>query len=166
MEKGNNKPQKNIAGQVKELALPIAQEQGVSLWDVEYVKEGTEMILRIIIDKPEGISIDDCEKFHRAIDPILDEADLIENSYRLETSSPGVERVLKTDAHIDACIGWDVEVKLFAPLDNGQKSISGVLLGQNEEGIGIKTADGDFTINRSAVAKIRTVYDWSKDAKK
>lgn len=156
-------PKKNIASTVRDLALPLADEFGFILWDVEYVKEGAEMILRITIDKEGGITIDDCEKMHRAIDPILDEADPIENSYRLEVSSPGIERVLKTDEHIDACVGCKVEVKLFAPLEDGRKSLTGKLLGQNEDGVGIELDDGDVTISRSAIAKLRTVYDW--DAK-
>ena len=165
MEKLQKKPQKNIASLVRDFAEPIAKSQGVNLWDVEYLKEGTEMVLRITIDKGDGISIDDCEKFHREIGSLLDEKDPIENSYRLEVSSPGVERVLKTNEHIDACIGWNVEIKLFAPLDDGKKVLNGILLGQNDDGIGIKTTEGDFTINRSSVAKIQTVYDWSKDMK-
>ena len=156
-------PKKNIAATVRELAKPLADEFGFTLWDVEYVKEGTEMILRITIDKDGGITIDDCEKMHRAVDPILDEADPIENSYRLEVSSPGIERVLKTDAHIDASVGMKVEMRLFAALEDGRKVLTGMLLGQNEDGIGIALEDGDVTVARSAIAKLSTVYDWDNE---
>ncbi len=164
MEKLSRKPQKNIASTVHTLISPTADGLGYQLWDVEYVKEGAEMILRITIDKDGGISIDDCEKMHRAIDPILDEADPIECSYRLEVSSPGVERVLKTDAHIDACLGYKVEVKLFAPLEDGRKTLTGKLLGHNDDGIGLELeGEGDVTVPRSAVAKMQTVFDWDNN---
>ena len=99
-----------VVATVKRLAEPIAEGLGYELWDVEYVKEGADYYLRITIDSSEGITIEDCEKMHRAIDPVLDEADPIESAYYLEVSSPGSERELRTDAHILACIGEDVEV--------------------------------------------------------
>mgnify|MGYP002512355160 CR=1 FL=1 len=89
----------NIAETVRTLAEPIAESLGYFLWDVEYVKEGARRILRLTIDteSEEGITIDDCEKMHRAIDPLLDEADPIDEAYHLEVSSPGIERELKED---------------------------------------------------------------------
>ena len=97
------KQKKNIAGLVSEIALPLAKEFGYDLWDVEYVKEGADMILRITIDTDAegGITIDDCEKMHRAIDPLLDELDPIEESYMLSVSSPGVERELTKPMHYE-----------------------------------------------------------------
>ena len=83
---------KSVALHVRELVAPTADELGLKLWDVEYVKEGADYVLRITIDSDEGITIDDCERFHRAIDPVIDEDDPIENSYKLEVSSPGVAR--------------------------------------------------------------------------
>lgn len=80
---------KSVALHVRELVAPTADELGLKLWDVEYVKEGADYVLRITIDSDEGITIDDCERFHRAIDPVIDEDDPIENSYKLEVSSPG-----------------------------------------------------------------------------
>ena len=123
----------SIAERVAALAEPLAEEFGYFLWDVEYVKEGGRRILRITIDSEEGIYIEDCEKMHRALDPILDEADPIEEAYYLEVSSPGIERELRTDMHIEACEGWDVEVKLYAP-KNGSKAFRGVLCGYDEDG--------------------------------
>ena len=90
---------------------------GYTLWDVEYVKEGSEWYLRVTIDSPSGITIDDCERVHRAIDPVIDEHDPIENAYHLEVSSPGIERVLRTDAHLAAFAGEEVEVRLYAAVD-------------------------------------------------
>ncbi|MBR5632554.1 MAG: ribosome maturation factor RimP, partial [Clostridia bacterium] len=112
---------KNIAGTVWDLVEPTANELGYSIWDVEYVKEGADMYLRITIDSEEGIDIDDCERMTRAIDPLLDEADPIEDFYYLEVSSPGVERELRTDEHVKKSIGQKVLAKLFTAKD-GQKS--------------------------------------------
>ena len=113
------KQKKNIAGLVSEIALPLAKEFGYDLWDVEYVKEGADMILRITIDTDAegGITIDDCEKMHRAIDPLLDELDPIEESYMLSVSSPGVERELTKPMHYEKMKGSEVEVRLYAALD-------------------------------------------------
>ena len=101
------------ASAVRELIEPTVTELGYDIWDVEYVKEGADMHLRITIDSEDGIDIDDCEKVHRAIDPLIDEADPIEESYLLEVSSPGIERRLRTPEHFLACIGETVNLKLF-----------------------------------------------------
>ena len=164
----NNAPKrrggKSVAETVKELAAPIADELGYFIWDVEFVKEGARRILRITIDNEEGITVDDCEKMHRAIDPLLDEADPISEAYHLEISSPGIERELKNDMQIYACEGWDVEVRLYAPVD-GAKSYLGVLEEPDEEGnIIITSKDGtQKKFARGAVASLRTYYDFSKD---
>ncbi|MBO5883811.1 MAG: ribosome maturation factor RimP [Clostridia bacterium] len=150
---------KNVSETVKELAEPIAEELGVWIWDVEFVKEGARRILRITIDSEDGITIDDCEKLHRAIDPVLDEADPIEEQYYLEVSSPGIERELKNDMHIYACEGWDVEIKLYAPM-NGSKLFRGVLLPLAENGnILLDIAGETVEFERSTVAKISTYFE-------
>ena len=154
------KNSKSISDVVRALAEPIAEELGCWVWDVEYVKEGTRKILRITIDSEDGIDIEVCEKLHRAIDPLLDEADPIEEAYYLEVSSPGIERELRTQIHIDACEGWDVEVKLYAPL-NGSKTFRGVLLpsGENAE-VRIDVNGEVLEFERSAVAKINTYFEF------
>jgi len=152
--------QKNIAGTVRELLTPTADTMGYELWDVEFVREGARRILRITIDKPEGINIDDCEAFHRAIDPLLDEADPIDSAYYLEVSSPGVERDLKYDFHFAACEGEEVEVRLFAPDEKGRKSIKGTLVGLEDGNIVVRLADGDVKIARAAASKVKTVFDF------
>ena len=142
------------------LAQPIAESVGCSIWDVEYVKEAGTWFLRVYIDKEGGIDIEDCEKMHRAIDPVLDEADPIEEAYYLEVSSPGIERELRTDMHIDACEGWDVEVKLYAPVD-GAKMFRGKLLPLAENGdVRIETAVGERSFPRASVAKIQTYFEF------
>ena len=150
----------SIAETVRALAEPIAESLGCWVWDVEYVKEGAKRILRITIDSEEGITINDCEALHRAIDPVLDEADPIEEQYYLEVSSPGIERELRTEEHVIACEGWDVEVRLYAPL-NGSKLFRGVLLPPGESGeIRIDASGSVMEFPKSAVAKLRTYFEF------
>ena len=152
--------QKGVAQVVRALAQPLADELGYILWDVEFVKEGTQRILRITIDSEEGIGVDDCEKMHRAIDPLLDEADPIDVSYCLEVSSPGIERELRTDEHIEICVGADVEVRLFAPRD-GSRVYRGELLPLDEDGkVGLLIGEDEVRFEREAVAKIKTVFEF------
>ncbi len=156
-----NSANKNIAGVVKELLLPVAAEMNYQIWDVEFVKEGADKYLRITLDNEDGITIQDCENFHRAIDPVLDEADPISESYVLEVSSPGIERELKYPEHIDACEGWDVEVKLYAPR-NGSKLFRGVLAGYDGDGnIAVEIGDSVTAFKPEEIAKISTYFDFS-----
>ena len=152
-----------VTAAVRAIAEPLAEELGFFIWDVEYLREGSRWVLRITIDSEDGIDIEDCEKMHRAIDPLLDEADPIEEAYTLEVSSPGIERGLKTDMQIAACEDWDVEVKLYAPID-GAKSFRGVLLGLTEGGevaVKVGPTDDDVKIfDRAAIAKLSTVCDF------
>ena len=152
--------QKGVAQTVRVLAEPIAEQLGYILWDVEFVREGSRRILRITIDSEEGITVDDCEKMHRAIDPVLDEADPIEEAYYLEVSSPGIERELRTDEHIFYCVGADVEVRLYAPRD-GSKVFSGELLPLTEKGdIAILCGEQRLEFERASVAKLKTVFNF------
>ena len=150
---------KNIAQTVAELIGETVSQNGCILWDVEYVKEGADFHLRVTIDKEMGVTIEDCERVHRAIDPLLDEADPIESFYYLEVSSPGLERELKTEAHILASVGETVEVRLFAPKD-GAKVFTGELGEPSEDGrIVILDASGsEIAFSRDEIAKISTVY--------
>ena len=154
-----------VVATVKRLAEPIAEGLGYELWDVEYVKEGADYYLRITIDSPEGITIEDCEKMHRAIDPVLDEEDPIEGFYHLEVSSTGIERELKTDRHIAASEDWSVEVRLYAPVD-GSKTYTGRLLPLGENGDVRIAADPDgreLSFPRASVASLRTTYDFEDE---
>lgn len=164
---GAARPVKKIADAVYDLVLPVADEQELVIWDVEYVREGGRYVLRITIDREDGVDIDHCEAFHRAIDPVLDAADPISEPYVLEVSSPGIERELKNDFHLSACEGWQVEVKLYAPM-NGAKVFRGVLLpcGDGKITIGIGNYDPEtggetLSFERSAVAKVQTYFDFS-----
>ena len=149
---------KNVAEAVREAIAPVAAELGLEIWDVEFVKEGSRRILRVTIDSEAGITIDDCERMHRAIDPVLDELDPIDTAYDLEVSSPGIERDLRTDAHIDASVGEEIELRLFAPIE-GKKSFVGTLMGRDENGAILVNVNGEVRVfSRETVAKIRTVY--------
>ncbi len=155
-----NKKNGSVADIVTSLAVPLAEELGYSLWDVEYVREGAEYYLRITIDSEEGITIDDCETFSRAIDPILDEADPITDSYHLEVSSPGVERDIKTPEHIAYCLGETVEARLFAPLE-GSRVHRGTLQGLDEEGnVLLAIGENTLAIPRSAISRMTTVFEF------
>ena len=113
---------------VFDVVSPVAQENGLYIYSVEFVKEGPSMVLRIYIDKDEtGISITDCENFSRTVSDILDEADIIESNYMLEVSSPGVERKLSEPWHFEKYTGSEVTVRLFSPIA-GKKQFTGTLL--------------------------------------
>ena len=150
---------KNTAERVREALLLEIEGLGYRLWDVEFVKEATEWYLRFTIDSDEGITIEDCERVHRHIDPLLDELDPIEQSYHLEVSSPGVERDLRTPEHFAACIGEKIEVKLFAPLD-GKKSYCGTLLSYENDTIKIGDGGAEYDIPRDKASKIKTVFEF------
>ena len=150
---------KNIAGIVWELIAPVAEELSLMLWDVEFVKEGARRVLRVTIDSDEGITIDDCERMHRAIDPLLDEADPIDTAYDLEVSSPGIERELRTDMHIDLSVGELVELRFFTPVD-GQKSKQGILAGREGDAVLVEIDGKICSFPRASVAKLSTVYEF------
>ncbi len=153
---------KNTASAVRKLLEDDINGLGYDIWDVEYVKEGPDYHLKITIDSADGIYIEDCEKVHRFIDPILDEADPIEESYILEVSSPGIERDIRTPEHYEACVGETVILKLFTAID-GAKQIIGTLSAYDIESdvITIKGSDGkDCVLPRSAVSKANIYYDF------
>ena len=152
---------RGIAERVRTIIQPTADELGYYLWNVEFVKEGADYILRVTIDTDEGITIDDCERMTRAIDPILDEHDPIEVGYLLEVSSPGIERELTRDDHFALCVGEKVEVRLFAPVD-GSKVFVGILGEIDENGdVPVDVAGTVRRFPRASIAKIRTVFDFN-----
>lgn len=150
-----------IAAAVEELISPTVRELGFTLWDVEYVKEGADWYLRITIDSPDGVDLDGCERVHRAIDPLLDEADPIEDSYRLEVCSPGLERVLRTPAHYLACAGQKVEVRLFKPLDGSKRFVGVLAVDEAAEQITLTDDAGKrVEIPRRMIAKANVYYEF------
>lgn len=117
-----------IEQQVLEFLKPIAKENGVYVWDIEFKKEGPSYVLRIFLDREGGIFIEDCEKVSRALSEVLDEKDPIPQEYMLEVSSAGLDRALKQDFHFEKCLDKNVDVKLFAPID-GEKEFTACLKG-------------------------------------
>ena len=148
-----------IEEKVEQLVKDPIEKLGYSLYDVEYVKEGPEYYLRIYIDKESGIDLNDCEKVSNEINEILDKADYIKEQYYLEVSSPGIERKLRKDKHLEQNISKNVEIKLFKKDNNGKKEYTGKLKAFNQEEIIIE-ADKEITIERKNIAQIKTVYEW------
>lgn len=116
---------------VYDLAVPIAETLGLELWDIRFQKEGASYYLRIIIDSPDGVGIDDCENMSRAIDPVLDEADPISCSYCLEVSSPGLARPLTREQHYEYAMGMEVRVHTIRPIDN-ERDFTGTLVSADD----------------------------------
>ena len=143
----------------EQLLLPIAEQCGVEIYDVEYVKEGSDYYLRAYIDKPEGVNINDCETVSRALSDALDKEDFIPDAYILEVSSPGLGRTLKKDKHLQKSIGQEVEIKLFKPIDKC-KEFAGVLDSFDEEKITILEENVPRTFDRTDIALIRLALDF------
>ena len=143
-----------ITDKVTELALPVVEEEGCSLWDVEYVREAGCWYLRVFIDKEGGVGIDDCERISRRLDPILDEVDPIPDSYVFEVGSAGAERELKRPGDFEQFMGSDVEVRLYQPLD-GSKAFVGTLSGYDNGDVSIETANGEMHFDKAKVALVR-----------
>lgn len=145
----------NTVKTVWEIVEPIANELGLRIWDVRFLKEGSSWYLRIFIDKDGGVSIDDCVDLTHAINDPLDEADPIEQAYFLEVSSPGVERELVRDEHFSAYLGEKIKVKMIRPVD-GQREFSGVLSDYTDGNITIALEDGKgFTFTKKEASWVK-----------
>ena len=154
----------NTAQIAADLAAEVLSSLGLRLWDVRFEKEGGRWFLRYFIDKEGGVDINDCEKFSRAVDPILDQADPIEQSYCLEVSSPGVERELTRTWHFEENIGRPVTARLIRPKD-GLREVEGELVSYIDNTAVIKDENGtEFSIKKTETAYIRLQddYDYSK----
>ena len=147
----------SIEERVENLLKEKIESIGYDLYDVEYSKEGKNYFLRIFIDKEDGIDLKDCEKVNDEINDILDQADYIKDQYFLEVSSPGIERVLRKDKHLEQNIGKEINIKLFKKDENGNKEYQGNLKSFNEEKIELE--DGTI-IERKNIAQIKTVFNW------
>ena len=143
-----------ITEQVAQFAKPIVEEKGCTLWDVEYVREGSERFLRLYIDKAGGVDINDCEAVHRAVDPILDEKDPIAESYHFEVCSAGLERALKRPSDFAQFMDSPVLVKLYRPR-NGLKEIPCVLQGYENGRVTVLAGKETITFEKSEVALVR-----------
>lgn len=149
----------NIEEKVETLLKEKIKELGYELYDVEYAKEGKNYFLRIFIDNEKGINLNDCEKVNDGIMDLLDEADYIKEQYFLEVSSPGIERILKKDKHLDLAMGEEIEVNLFKPIDK-KKTLDGILTGYDESSITMMYENDEISILRKDISQMKTKYDW------
>ena len=148
-----------VTEQVEQFARPIVEEKGCSLWDVEYVREGSERFLRLYIDKEGGVCIDDCEAIARAVDPLLDEYDPIAESYHFEVCSAGLERPLKRPGDFEKFMGSPILIKLYRPR-NGLKEIPCVLQDYQDGRITVLAGNETITFEKSevALARLRVIF--------
>ena len=151
-----------IEEKVEELIKYKIENIGYSLYDVEYAKEGPNYYLRIYIDSPKGIDLNDCEKVSNEINDVLDEANYIKEQYYLEVSSPGIERILRKDNHLEQNIGNQIEVKLFKKDEKGNKSYIGELKAFDANMVIIETTE-EIKIERKNIAQIKTLYNWNDE---
>ncbi len=139
---------------VASFAKPIVEAHGCELWDVEYVREGSDYFLRLYLDKEGGVDITDCEAISRAVDPILDEKDPIQGSYHFEVCSAGLERALKRPGDFERFMGSAITVKLYRPR-NGLKEIPCTLTGYEDGKITVLSGKESVTFEKSEVALVR-----------
>ena len=144
----------NVTELVASFAEPIVKQHGCELWDVEYVREGSEYFLRLYLDKEGGVDINDCEAISRAVDPILDEKDPIQGSYHFEVCSAGLERALKRPSDFERFMGSNITVKLYRPR-NGLKEIHCVLRGYDNGKVTVEAGKEMITFEKSEVALVR-----------
>lgn len=142
----------SVSEKVFALVKKTVEEQGVDLWDVRYLKEGSSYYLRVFIDKADGINIDDCTNVSHAIDPLLDEADPIKDPYYLEVCSPGIERELVRPEHFEKMIGQKIKVRLFKAVDSVKEFI-GILTAYNGD-ITMDVNGTEQSFAKSDVAKV------------
>ena len=143
-----------ITDTVTELALPVVEEEGCSLWDVEYVREAGSWYLRVFIDKEGGVGIDDCERISRRLDPILDEADPIPDSYVFEVGSAGAERELRRPRDFEQFMGAQVELKTYRSVD-GSKSFVGTLAGYDDGAVTVLVGEKAMRFEKGQIALVR-----------
>ncbi|MDO5555441.1 MAG: ribosome maturation factor RimP [Clostridia bacterium] len=148
----------NIEEKVEHLISKTINNMGYELYDVEYIKEGKNYFLRIYIDSPKGITLNDCEKVSNNITELLDKEDYIKEQYFLEVSSTGIEKILKRDKHLKANIENELQINLFKPL-NGKKQYRGILKRFDDDYIVILESK-EIKINRKDISQIKTIYNW------
>ncbi|MGI6604187.1 MAG: ribosome maturation factor RimP [Firmicutes bacterium] len=155
-----------VSDKVWALAEPLAREEGLEIVDVTFTKEGGRFILRIYIDKPEGVGIEDCERLSNKLDPVLDKADPIKHAYYLEVSSPGLDRPLKRREDFERFRGHKVKISTYAPL-GGRRRFTGVLKGLLEDKVEIESSsEGTVLVPISEVAQARLVPEINWEGKK
>lgn len=150
---------KTYETKTEEILIPIVADAGVEIYDVEYVKEGSDWYLRVYIDKPDGVNINDCEVVNRALSAKMDELDFIDDAYILEVSSPGLGRTLKKERHFEKSIGQEVEVKTYKAIDK-EKQFVGILQSYEDGVITIETEKKEMKFEKADVASVRLTFDF------
>lgn len=148
-----------IEMRTEELLKPIVENNNVEIYDVEYVKEGSEWYLRAYIDKTEGVNIIDCESVSRELSESLDKEDFIQDAYILEVSSPGLGRTLKKDKHLEKSIGKEVEIKTYKPIEKC-KEFTGTLKAFDTDTVTIETENTELVFAKSDIALVRLAFDF------
>ena len=148
-----------IAARIRPALEPVVENLGYHIWDIVYVKEGADFYLRITIDREEGVDIDGCELVHRAIDPVLDEIDPIQDAYYLQVESPGLERELRTPEHFVFCNGEKIVVKLYKAVD-GLKQLTGVMTTEDGKEISLDMGAKTVTLPIDAIAKANILFEF------
>jgi len=143
-----------ITEKVAALAKPVVEEEGCTLWDVEYVREAGTWYLRVFIDKKDGLGIDDCERISRRLDPLLDEADPIPDSYVFEVGSAGAERELRRPQDFEQFMGSEVELRLYQPQD-GSKVFVGTLRAYEDGDVTIESGGKELRFEKSRIALVK-----------
>ena len=150
---------KTYETRTEEILVPIVQEAGVEVYDVEYVKEGADWYLRVYIDKPQGVNINDCEVVNRALSAKMDELDFIDDAYILEVSSPGLGRTLKKERHFVKSMGQEVEVKTYKAI-NKEKQFVGILKAYEDGAVTIDNGKEDMRFEKADIASVRLTFDF------
>lgn len=150
---------KDIESRTEELLLPIAERAGVHIYDVEYVKEGSDWYLRAFIDKDGGVDIVDCENVSRELSAELDRYDYIAEAYILEVSSPGLGRTLRRERHFINSMGEEVEIKTYKAID-GQKEFVGILKEYNNGDVTIESDGEQRIFPKADIASVRLTFDF------
>ena len=148
-----------IEEKVENLVTKPINDLGYEVYDVIYVKEGNNYYLRIFIDNDEGISLDDCEKVNNEITDMLDEANIIKDQYYLEISSPGVERHIRKDKHLEEHIDKEIKINLFKPIDN-QKELTGILKKFDNETITLNIDEKELIMERKNISSMKRTFKW------
>lgn len=152
--------QKSVAAAVYKAVREPVEALGYSIWDLDYVKEGSEWYLRITIDSEKGVDLDDCEKVMRLIDPIITELDPVEGTYHLEVSSPGLERELRTPEHFQKSLGEKIVLKLFTPVE-GRKEWKGRLISAEEDGtVHLEAENRELAIEKKKISRANIYFDF------
>ncbi len=149
----------NTADAVRKVTQPVAESMGLTLWDVVFVKEGPSWFLRIVIDKPGGVLIEDCERLSRAVDPLIEELDPTDYEYYLEVTSPGLARPLRTDAHLAAYLEKDIKVRLYHADAAGERELFGALTAFDAESLTIRQQEQPRTLLRKEIADCKADDD-------